>query len=77
MLKELPGLVSFQRVAVEVKALRVEDPLKVKGGKKHDIIVADNSATARVKVWEEEIGRVEEEESYKMTGMVVREFKGN
>lgn len=76
-LKELPGLVCFQRVSVEVKVTRVEDPLEVTGGKKkQDVIVGDSSGSARVTVWEGEIGSMEEGGSYKMTGMMVREFRG-
>ena len=74
-LKEVPLLVSFQRVSVEVKVTSVEEALEVAGGKQ-DVIVGDSSGSVRVTVWEKEIGSIEKGKSYRMTGMMVREFRG-
>ena len=38
--------------------------------------MGDSTGVARVTVWESEIGKLKEGESYKLTGMMVREFKG-
>ena len=76
-LKELLGLSLFQRVTIEVKVVRVEKALEVNGGKKkQDILVGDETGTVRVTVWEEEIGKVKQDDSYRMSGMMVREFRG-
>ena len=50
MLKQMEELIAFQRVTVEVKALRVEEATR--GYKKQDITVGDSSETARLMVWE-------------------------
>ena len=76
-LKELHDLLPFQRVTVEVKAVRVEEPTEVSGGKKkQDVLVGDSTATARFTVWEGEIGMMDEDVSYRLSGMMVSEFRG-
>ena len=76
-LKEVQGLVPFQRVSCEVKVVNVDAVMEVSGGKKkQDVLVGDSTGTVRVTVWESEIGKLEENGSYRLTGMVVREFKG-
>ena len=60
-----------------MKALRVDDPIQVTGGKKkQDIIVGDSTGTARLTLWENEIGSIKEDNSYKLNGMTVREYRG-
>ena len=77
LLNELPDLMPYERVSVAVKALRVEDPMEVTGGKrKQDIIIGDSSATTRLTVWEKEIGSIEVKKSYQLHGMVVKEYRG-
>jgi ssDNA-binding replication factor A large subunit len=41
-----------------------------------DVLVSDATGTSRLTLWESEIRRLEEEKSYKLCGVVVREFKG-
>ena len=73
-LNEVEKLVNFQRVTCGVK---VERQLEVPGGKrKQDVVIGDSSGTIKLTVWEDEIDRMEEENCYKVSGMVVREFKG-
>ena len=75
-LEEVQGLVPFQRVSCEVKVVNVDAVMEVSGGKKkQDVLVRDCTGTARVTVWESEIGKLEEDGSYRLTGMMVREFK--
>ena len=76
-LEEVQCLVPFQRVSCEVKVVDVDSVMEVSGGKKkQDVLVGDSTGVARVTVWESEIGKLKEGESYKLTGMMVREFKG-
>ena len=76
VLKDLQYLVAFQRIMVEVKALHVDDVMKVTGDKKkQDILIADSTGNSRLTVWEE-TGKVEEDRSYRLTGVMVREFRG-
>lgn len=76
-LGELKKLVSYQRVTVEVKALCVGDVMEVSGAKKkQDIVTGDSSGSARLTVWEGDIGKVEDDGSYGLIGMTVREYQG-
>ncbi len=77
VLKELGDLVQFQRITVSVKAIRIQEPTEVAGGKKRqDILVGNSTATARLTIWEKEIGNMEEGKSYRVCGRVVREYRG-
>lgn len=59
VLEELPQLTQFQRVTVLVKVICIDEPIEVPGGKmKQDVQVGDSTATARVTLWEKEIGKV-------------------
>ena len=44
------------------------------GKKKQDVLIADGSATAKVTLWEEHIGKLSENSSYKLQNFVVREW---
>lgn len=60
-----------------MKAVDVDAVMEVSAGKKkQDVLVGDSTGVARVTVWESEIGKLEEGGSYRLTGMIVREFKG-
>ena len=77
LLSALKHMETYQRVNVKVKAVRIEDVEEVPGGKKiQNIVIADNTATARLSVWEGEIGKIQAGKSYELNGMVVREFRG-
>ena len=76
-LGELQNLDKYQCVNVKAKALRLEDVEEVPRGKKvQNIVITDNTATARLSVWEGEIGKVVAGKSYNLTALVVREFRG-
>ena len=70
-------LASFERVTVQEKAVRVDDSIDVSGGKrKQDILVADASGNVRLTVWEAEVGNVKEGASYRLGGLMVRDYRG-
>lgn len=76
-LDKLQTLASFQRVVVEAKVVRVDDSMEVTGGKvKQDILIGDSTGTGRLTVWEEEVGTIVSDDSYRLSGMMVREFRG-
>ena len=73
---KLQSLASFQRVVVEAKVVRVDDSMEVTGGKvKQDILIGDSTGTGRLTVWEEEVGTIVSDDSYILSGMMVREFR--
>lgn len=66
-----------QKVNVMVKAKQVEVPEKVtnKDGKvlkKQDCVIGDASGCGRVVVWEDDVGKMEEDKSYKLVDVSVR-----
>ena len=65
----------MQLVSVEVEVVGVEEPTIVASGlKKQDILIWDSTGTARLAVWEKEVGRMEKDGSYRLGGLMVREF---
>ena len=75
MLDSLEDKCNFDKVTFSAKAIRVDDPIHIAAGKtKQDVIVADASSTARVTLWESDIGKLTQDESYKFTNLVVRTY---
>ena len=57
-LNELSKLVVFQRMTVEVKALRLEEVMEVAGGKKkQDIVIGDSYGIGRLTIWRERLAK--------------------
>ena len=74
-LDEVGGMQEYERVTVVVKAVRVDEPMEVSGGRrKQDVMVSDGEKTMRVTMWEDDIGKLVEGLSYKLAGMMVRSF---
>lgn len=64
------GNIIMQLVSVEVKVVGVEEPTIVGSGlKKQDILIWDSTGTARLAVWEKEVGRMEKDGSYRLGGL--------
>ena len=54
----------------------MEEPAIVgQGMKKQDLLIGDSTGTARLALWETEVGTMEEEGSYRLGGLMVREFR--
>ena len=76
-LKSLAKKNNFEKVTLNVKVLRVEDVAKVSGNlKKQDITIADDTAAERLTLWEGDVGRMEEDECYRLCNIVVRSYQG-
>ena len=57
-LGQLPSLQNYQKVSVKVKVLEVQDKLEVKPDLcKQDVIISDATNTARLTLWQADIGR--------------------
>ena len=70
-----------QKVTVSVKVKSINPPEIVnnrhgKQLKKQDCIVADSTACGRVVLWENDIDRLKENQSYKLAAIGVRSFQG-
>ena len=74
-LVELPSIQNFQKIIVDVKVLDAPIPSTVSSGKsKQDVVIADNTATSKVVLWEDHIGSLLENCSYTLKNFVVREY---
>lgn len=77
LIKEAEDMAQYQRVTVEGKVVQLDKAEEVSGGKKQqDMVVADSSGNIRLTIWEEIIGKVKKEQSYRFSKMMVRVFKG-
>ena len=76
-LSEIHDLAEYSRIAVEVKIIHIDDPVEIPTGKKkQDIIIADKTQSARLTLWEEDIGKLSESKSSHLSGLLIREFQG-
>lgn len=76
-LSEIYDLTEYSRVTVEINVLKIDDPVEIANGKKkQDIIIADNTQSARLTLWEEDIGKLSESKSYHLSNLLIREFQG-
>ena len=66
-----------QQISVSVKVVQIMDEVEVKPGLiKQDITVSDETSSARVTLWQQDIGRFQEQKSYKLHNVIVREYNG-
>ena len=80
-MNDVPSLAANQLVTVTIKAKTVDTPEKVKNkqGKelnKQDCIVGDASSCGRLVLWEEDVGKIAEDKSYKIIEAKVNTYKG-
>ena len=80
-MNDVPSLATAQLVTVMIKAKTVDSPEKVKNrqGKelsKQDCIVGDASSCSHLVLWEEDVGKIAEDKSYKIVGAKVNTYKG-
>ena len=67
----------FARVSIKAKAVRIGDLETVRTGKqKQEVIVADQTDTIQVTLWEDNVGRLKLGETYYLGNFVVREWGG-
>ena len=76
-LDALEGKFEYAKVTVGVKIHRVSEPDIVRTGKKkQEVLVADKKSTAKVTLWEDQVGSLTEGVSYCLQSFVVKEFGG-
>lgn len=72
-LDEVKDLVAFQRATCDVKVVDVVGVKEVTGGKRmQEVLICDCSGTVRLTLWENDIGKMEED---RVKGLMVREFR--
>ena len=76
-LDQLDELSDYQRVTVAVKAIRVDEPVHVVGGKrKQEILLSDSSGKSKFTLWEGDIGKISDGESYTLRNVTVWSYNG-
>jgi len=81
-LEDMKGLMEHQQVSLTGKVislLQVEELVKKSSGKvlrKRDFVIADATASCRGVVWEQNMGLLKENGSYKILNATVRSFNG-
>ena len=76
-LNQLPSLANYQRVNLKVKVITVKDEEKMNNGLiKQECVISDSTGTAKITAWEDNVDLFVEQNSYSITGVTVRSFKG-
>ena len=76
VLKDLPDMTTYSKVSFKAKVISVPKPEKLSNGlSKQEVVIADLTAPARLTLWEDDIGTLQEFQSYKFHQMNVRCFK--
>ena len=65
----------FQKVTADIKVYEVKDPVTISNKSMQDVLIADKSSTARVTLWEENVGIMQQGRSYTLKNFVVRVFQ--
>lgn len=74
---EVNNLTKYEKVVCTVKVLQVSVVEDLPNGKrKQDIVVADDSGSSKLVLWEGEVNRVEQDKSYQLNGVVIGELEG-
>ena len=74
-LGQLPSLQNYQKVSVKVKVLEVQDKLEVKPDLyKQDVIISDATDTARLTLWQADIGTLEESKCYDIKEVMIKTY---
>ena len=77
-LSQVQKLPKHTRITVEVKVRSVTEPKYIdsKKLKLQELVVADSSGAVRLSIWENEIGSMEQAESYHIENVTIREYSG-
>lgn len=74
-LNELQEQPRYKKVNVRGKVIRIDDTEQLQDGRRlQPVIIADSGGTAKLTLWENEIGVLEIEHSYMFTNMMVSSY---
>lgn len=74
-LDNLAHMSNFDKVSFSAKVIHVNNPIHVSGGKiKQDVTVADPHGSVRLTVWEDDVGKFQENLSYNFHNFVVHTY---
>ena len=74
---EISQLPNYQRVSVTVKVVVENDPVEVrKDLTKQEYVIGDSTGCCQITTWEDNVGLFSVGQSYKLSNLMVRSFKG-
>ena len=77
-LSQLETQKEYDRVTVTGKVIRIEDPIKVSPNlRKQNVTIADSTAAAKITLWEDSIGKLSVNKSYRFSRFTVRIFRSD
>lgn len=77
LLDALKTLPNWQIVCVKIKVLKRGEPIEIKPGlTKQDYTIADTSGTAELILWQEDVDKLNVNESYEVGHLMVKSFEG-
>ena len=69
--------IDYKRHSLDVKVIRIQDPVNVANGlKKKDITIANATSAAKLTLWEEDINSLMIDKSYKFKNLVIHSYQG-
>ena len=76
-LNQLSGMPPFTRITCKAKVLRADEVKNTSENQKmQNIIISDGQSTARITIWDDDVGKLETDKEYKFSGlMTIREAK--
>ena len=76
-LSKLDQLPPLEEVTIEVRVDHVEDRETILGGhKRQDILVRDDKGAVRVTLWGQNVGKLKEDRSYRLSRLMVERLQG-
>ena len=76
-LAQLQSFNNYDRVTVNIKILTITSPTEVSTGKKkQEVTVAESTGVSIVTLWEENIGKLHQDQCYMLKSFLVRDFCG-
>ena len=76
-MEELDSYGEYERVTVNVKVNHLDTPVVASGGKhKQNVIITDATGSGTLTLWESDIGKLQEQESYQLVKLIVQIYQG-
>ena len=67
----------YSTITVDAKVLHIEDPVQLLDGRsKQDLTISDGTQYIKLTIWEAEIGKLEKHQCYRLSNVLIREFRG-
>ena len=77
-LSDLQTVPNLTKITIRIKVVDIMGTFEVKPGlMKQDVLISDDTGTATLTLWQQNIGSLEDGKSYILQGVSVREFNNS